>query len=31
MTDITIDTDMLFFAIEDHSPKKGPSPGDIKN
>jgi len=31
MTDITLDTDLLFFAIEDRPPKKGPSPGDIKN
>ncbi len=31
MTAIMIDTDLLFFAVEDHPPKKGPSPGDIKN
>lgn len=31
MTDITVDADLLFFAIEDRPPKKGPSPGDIKN
>ncbi len=31
MTDVTIDTDLLFFAIDDHPRKKGPLPGDIKN
>jgi len=31
MTDITIDTDLLFFSIEERPRKKGPSPGDIKN
>jgi hypothetical protein len=31
MTTITVDTDLLFFAVGTHPPKKGPSPGDIKN
>jgi hypothetical protein len=31
MTDVTIDADLLFFAIDDHPPKSGPSPGEIKN
>jgi len=31
MIEVTIDADLLFFAIDDHSPKKGPSSGDIKN
>lgn len=31
MIEITIDADLLFYAIEERTRKRGPSPGDIKN
>jgi hypothetical protein len=31
MIEITIDADLLFYAIGDHTKKVGPSSGDIKN
>lgn len=31
MTEITIDADLLFYAIGERARKRGPSSGDIKN
>jgi hypothetical protein len=31
MIEITVDADLLFYAVGDSTKKRGPSPGDIKN